>query len=59
MKKILAIAAAGLFVASMATPAVAGCGHDLKVAADEKGPMTTAMDTTKPTPKPATTKSGS
>lgn len=59
MKKIFAIAAAGLFAAGMASPAAADCaGHGLKTAQDGKGPMTTAMDT-KPTPKPATTKSGS
>lgn len=59
LKKIFAITAAGLFVASMATSAAADCGHDLKVTAGEKGPMTTAMDTKPSTPKPATTKSGS
>lgn len=57
MKKLLALTAAGLFAASMATSAMA-CEGMGKVAQDETGPITTALDTQPITPKPTTTKSG-
>lgn len=58
MKKLAVISLVGLFAAGLTAPAMADCS-DMRSVQDDKGPMTTAMDTKPTTPKPATTKTGS